>query len=151
MRKTTDLRLLIAGAALLCGVALAADAPPPGVVVVPVRQVVLADTIEGLGTVTANESVALTATVTETVSAIHFDDGDRVSKGQLLVELSSREEHAQLEEARATVGEAHRQYQRIQSLAAREPPPSPCSTNASGNGKPRAPVWPPSSHGWPTG
>lgn len=119
MRIATDVGLLFAGLALLCGVALAADAPPPGVVVVPVRQVVFADTIEGLGTVTANESVALTATVTETVSAIHFDDGDRVSKGQLLVELSSREEHAQLEEARATVGEAHRQYQRIKSLAAR--------------------------------
>jgi membrane fusion protein (multidrug efflux system) len=119
MRSATDLHLLLAGLALLCAVAQAAEPPPAGVIVAPVRQVQFADTIEALGTVAAVESVALTATVTETVGAIHFDDGDRVEKGQLLAELSSREEHAQLDEARATVSEALRQYQRFQSLAAR--------------------------------
>ncbi|EXI81059.1 MAG: Efflux pump periplasmic linker BepF [Candidatus Accumulibacter appositus] len=118
MRRNIDLHLLLAGLSLLCGTALAAD-PPPSVIVAPARQVQFADSIEALGTVAARESVALTATVTDTVSALHFDDGDRVSKGQLLAELSSREEHAQLEEARATVKEALRQYQRFQSLAAR--------------------------------
>ncbi|HRI92716.1 MAG TPA: biotin/lipoyl-binding protein [Accumulibacter sp.] len=118
MRSATDLPLLLAGLALLCAAALAAEPPPAGVIVAPVRQVQFADTIEALGTVAAVESVALTATVTETVGAIHFDDGDRVEKGQLLAELSSREEQAQLDEARATVSEALRQYQRFQSLAA---------------------------------
>lgn len=113
-----DLRLsclLPAALFLLCGVALAAD-PPPGVIVAPVRLVDFADRVEALGTLAANESVALTATVTETVSAIHFDDGDRVEHGQVLAEMTRREEHAQLEEARATVNEAWRQYQRIKSL-----------------------------------
>lgn len=119
MRTATDLRLLLAGIALLCGAADAADAPPAGVIVAPVRQVAFADTVEALGTVAANESVALTASVTETVSAIHFDDGDRVKKGQLLAELSSHEEHAQRDEARATLTEANRQYQRFKSLAAK--------------------------------
>ena len=59
----------------------------------------------------------MTATVTETISAIHFDDGDRVEKDQVLVEMTSREEHAQLEEASATANEAYRQYQRIKPLA----------------------------------
>ena len=42
-----------------------------------------------VGTLAADESVELTATVTETISAIHFDDGDRVEKDQVLVEMTS--------------------------------------------------------------
>jgi len=110
-------RLLCVTAVLFGGVALAAEPPPPGVIVAPVRLIDFADTLEALGTLLANESVELTATVTETISVIHFDDGDRVEKGQVLVEMTSQEEHAQLEEARATAGEAYRQYQRIKPLA----------------------------------
>jgi membrane fusion protein (multidrug efflux system) len=93
-----------------------AGQPATSVIVSPARLAEFADRIEALGTLTANESVALTASVTETVSAIHFDDGDRVEQGQVLVEMTSGEEHAQLEEARATVNEAYRQYQRVVSL-----------------------------------
>ena len=39
-----------------------------------------ADRAEALGTLKANESVSLTASVTETVFALHFDDGERVEK-----------------------------------------------------------------------
>lgn len=109
--------LLLAGAALLSAATLAADQPAPGVAVAPARLVEFADRIEAIGTLAANESVDLTATVTETISVIHFDDGDRVEKGQLLVEMTSSEEHAQLEEASATANEARRQYQRIKPLA----------------------------------
>jgi membrane fusion protein (multidrug efflux system) len=77
-----------------------------------------ADRVEALGTLKANESVTVTANVTETVSAIHFDDGQRVEKGQILVEMTSAEEHALLEEARARVAEAERQYDRVKSLVA---------------------------------
>jgi membrane fusion protein (multidrug efflux system) len=90
--------------------------PVTSVIVSPARLDQFTDRIEALGTLTANESVALTASVTETVSAIHFDDGDRVEQGQVLIEMTSGEEHAQLEEARATVNEAYRQYQRVLSL-----------------------------------
>ena len=110
--------LLFAGAALFSAVSLAAGPPAPGVIVAPARLVDFADRIEALGTLAANESVDLTATVTETISVIHFDDGDRVEKGQVLVEMTNREEHAQLEAASSTVKEAYRQYQRIKSLAA---------------------------------
>jgi membrane fusion protein (multidrug efflux system) len=41
-----------------------------------------------------------------------------VAAGKVLLEMTSAEEHAQLEEARATVGEAKRQYDRMRSLAA---------------------------------
>jgi membrane fusion protein, multidrug efflux system len=76
------------------------------------------DRVEALGTLRASESVTLSATLTETVSAIHFDDGDRVEAGQVLVEMTSAEEHALLVEAQSTLAEANRQYRRVESLAA---------------------------------
>lgn len=118
MNSMTEMRLLLAGAALLGAAAFAADPPPPGVVVALARVIEFSDRVEALGTLTANESVALTATVTETVSVLHFDDGDRVEQGQVLAEMTSREEHAQLEEANATANESRRQYQRVKSLEA---------------------------------
>jgi membrane fusion protein (multidrug efflux system) len=108
--------LLFFGLTLLCAWAQAADRPAPDVIVSVAGVDRFADRLEALGTLTANESVELTASVSETISAIHFDDGERVEKGQVLIEMTNREEHAQLEEARATVNEAKRQYQRIQSL-----------------------------------
>ncbi len=110
--------LLLFGLAWLAGWAQAATPPAPGIIVSEVRVDHFVDPLEALGTLTANESVELTATVSETIIAIHFDDGDRVEQGQILVEMTSREEHAQLEEARATVNEAQRQYERIKALEA---------------------------------
>jgi membrane fusion protein (multidrug efflux system) len=92
-------------------------APQTPVIVSEVASVPFEDRIEALGTLRANESVALTAAVTETINALYFDDGDRVDAGQLLAEMTSAEEHAQLKEARALVEEALSQYRRVQSLA----------------------------------
>jgi membrane fusion protein (multidrug efflux system) len=94
----------------------AAAAPLPAVIVAEARTDRFTDQVEALGTLRANESVSLTAVVTEVVTAIHFDDGNRVEAGKVLVEMTSAEEHALLEEAQATVAEAHRQYQRVKSL-----------------------------------
>lgn len=110
--------LLLFSLACPAGWAQAADMPAAGVIVSEVRSDHLVDPLEALGTLTANESVELTATVSETISSIHFDDGDRVERGQILVEMTSSEEHAQLEEARATVNEARRQHERIKALEA---------------------------------
>jgi membrane fusion protein (multidrug efflux system) len=92
--------------------------PPPAVIIAEARLESLEDRVEALGTLRANESVSLTASVTETVTGIHFDDGQRVKAGAILAEMTSAEEHAQLEEAQATVSEAKRQLERVQSLAA---------------------------------
>lgn len=86
------------------------------VIVAPARVERLDDRIEALGTLRSSESVQISSSITETVSAVYFDDGDRVPAGKPLVEMTSDEEHAQLEEARATVDEARRQYERVQSL-----------------------------------
>lgn len=109
---------ILAAALLACSaLAPAQPASPTGVIVAKARTERLTDRVEALGTLRARESVTVTASVTETVTAIGFDDGERVEAGQILVEMTSAEEHALLEEAKATVDEASRQYQRVKSLA----------------------------------
>jgi membrane fusion protein (multidrug efflux system) len=95
---------------------MAEEKPAPQVIVAPVKQIDFVDRIEALGTLKANESVLLTVNVTETVTAIHFDDGQRVERGKTLVEMTSSEEHAQLEEASANLEEAKRQFARVKQL-----------------------------------
>jgi membrane fusion protein, multidrug efflux system len=99
--------------------AAAAPAPPPPAVIVErVGQQRIADHLEALGTLQANETVRLTATVSETVSRVHFDDGQAVSAGDVLVELTDAEETALLAEAESLAEEAERQFQRIEKLVA---------------------------------
>lgn len=76
--------------------------------------------IEALGSLQANESVTLSATVTETIRAIHFKDGQVVHANEVLVEMTSNEEHALLEEARSEYNEAKRQFDRVKSLEAKQ-------------------------------
>jgi membrane fusion protein (multidrug efflux system) len=87
-------------------------APPAMVTTAVVAPVAWSDAIEALGTAQANESVTITAKVTETVDRVNFKDGDFAEAGQVLVDLSGRAEVAQLEEERAAFKEASQQYER---------------------------------------
>ncbi len=89
----------------------------PAVIVSEARLESFVDQVEALGTLRANESVVITSSVSDIVSAVHFDDGERVKTGQVLVELSSAEERAELLEAEATVAEARSQHERVLELA----------------------------------
>lgn len=89
---------------------------PASVVVAPVQKMPFSDSIEGLGTLRANESVTLTATVTKTITAVNFDDGQRVKAGTVLVEMNRNQEKAQLAQQRATLAETQRQLERIEPL-----------------------------------
>lgn len=86
------------------------------VVVAPVTETQWRRRIEALGTVKANESVELAAKVTERVERVHFDDGDLVKKGQLLVTLNHAEQDAKLTAAKANLVEQKREYSRIEGL-----------------------------------
>ncbi|TNE76602.1 MAG: efflux RND transporter periplasmic adaptor subunit [Gammaproteobacteria bacterium] len=102
---------------VLAALPLLTKAEPPVPVFVQAAAVEpFSEKIEALGTLRANEAVTLSATVTETITSIHFNDGQRVEAGKVLVEMTSAEEHAQLEQARSTLREAQRQYQRIKGL-----------------------------------
>jgi membrane fusion protein (multidrug efflux system) len=112
----------LAGSGLLagCGGDEGADsgpAPATTVVMASVSPVEWRDTIEALGTARANESVTLTAKVSETVRKVGFDSGDIVRAGDVIVDLSSGAQLAGLEEARAAYQEAERQLARGQELA----------------------------------
>jgi len=94
------------------------NAQSPPVIVAEARIEAFSDPVEALGTLKALESVNLTANVTETISALHFDDGQRVAAGDVLVEMTSTEEQALLEEGRVRVAEAERQFDRVKALVA---------------------------------
>ncbi|UUA74093.1 efflux RND transporter periplasmic adaptor subunit [Cellvibrio sp. QJXJ] len=79
----------------------------------------LTTTIEALGDLRANETITLTSNETKKITRINFDDGQRVEKGQILVEMTSREESALLEEARFNTDEAKKQLDRVRELAKR--------------------------------
>lgn len=81
-----------------------------------VREHPIADRVEALGTLVANESVTLSANITERVEKIYFEDGQTVEKGALLLEFRSSEEQALLDEVLSRKREAEKQYQRIQPL-----------------------------------
>jgi membrane fusion protein (multidrug efflux system) len=116
--------LPLAGAGLAgCGEAgpEAGETPPATVVVTSqLSPVEWRDTIEALGTARANESVTLTAKVSETVRKVAFDSGDVVQAGDVIVDLSSGAQLAGLEEARAAYREAERQLARSEELAQKQ-------------------------------
>ncbi len=89
---------------------------PQNVFVAPATEKTIFDTIEALGNLRANETVNLNALVTEKVTAIKFEDGQRVKAGDILVEMTSTEESALLAEEQSRVDEALRQVERLKPL-----------------------------------
>jgi membrane fusion protein (multidrug efflux system) len=72
--------------------------------------------IEAVGTARANESVDVTSKTSNTVTAIRFEEGDRVRKGEVLVELDGAEVRASLAEAEAALAESQNQFKRSRDL-----------------------------------
>ncbi|MCD9028865.1 efflux RND transporter periplasmic adaptor subunit [Luteimonas sp. BDR2-5] len=121
------LSLAIGALALLsaCGGGKPVGAPGAGASAVPVTTTVVAprewhDTIAALGTVNARESITVTAKVSETVERVHFDSGDDVAAGAVLVTLSGNQQQATLQAAEAAAADAEQQYRRGNELAAQQ-------------------------------
>ncbi len=87
--------------------------------VTPVSFSTFVQDVEGLGTARANESVTITAKLTDTVRRINFEDGQMVEAGTVLVELTNSEEQSLLDEARASLNDANAQLARINDLGSR--------------------------------
>lgn len=73
--------------------------------------------VRALGTLRAKESVDITASVAETVTELHFVDGQQAQQGQLLVTLKQDEEQASLREQEAVLAEQEREVRRLVDLA----------------------------------
>jgi membrane fusion protein (multidrug efflux system) len=129
MKKTTIIALLLLVLLLPGGLVLhthlnsapapavtVSPPPPTPVTIVEARPNPIEDRIEALGTIFANESAAITAAITEKVVAIHFEDGQAVKAGDLLVTLKQDEERAQRAAAMEQLAEHKRELKRLQTL-----------------------------------
>ncbi|HEX5421280.1 MAG TPA: efflux RND transporter periplasmic adaptor subunit [Gammaproteobacteria bacterium] len=92
----------------------------PLVVVAHVHKKKISDSVDAIGTAEANESVTLTAKVTDTISHINFNDGDYVKAGDVLVRLTNRQEEADLAEAQANLDDAKSSLTRVQDMWAKK-------------------------------
>lgn len=75
-----------------------------------------ADRIEAVGTSKANESVTITAVVSEQVQRVFFEEGSTVQAGDLLVQLEASEQEALLKEAQVDLDEQKRELERVRTL-----------------------------------
>lgn len=89
---------------------------PTPVIVAEVEKVAYYDTVESLGTLKANESVDLASSVTELVTAVYFEDNQRVTKGTVLVKMNIAEELAELTEQQSFLQESQLQINRLTPL-----------------------------------
>ncbi len=90
--------------------------PAPQVVAAQVAMHTFNDGLRAIGTAQARESIVLTPKVADTIRVIRFDSGDRVQRGQVLVEMSSVEQAADLAEVRAANEAAQEELRRTQEL-----------------------------------
>lgn len=74
------------------------------------------DEIQALGTARANESVEIISRISSLVTLISFEEGQRVEKGDLLIELENSEIRAGLAVAVAALSESRSIYNRSKSL-----------------------------------
>ena len=89
---------------------------PPLVVTETATVRPIADIVEAIGTTQANESVTVTAKVTDSIRHVRFDDGDFVQQGDVLVELTNEEQTALLQEEEAVRQDAQNRYDRLKNL-----------------------------------
>ena len=90
--------------------------PPPLVVAAPATVRSIADVVEAIGTTRANESVTITAKVTDSIRRVRFEDGDFANRGDILVELTNEEQTALLKEAEANLRDAETRHDRLADL-----------------------------------
>ncbi len=112
-----------AALALLASLIAAPDASaqnrqPPAVIVEPAHEADFTTNIEALGTLQPNERVELTVNAADRVTAIYFDDGDRVEEGKTLLALAQAEQRANVEAAEARLREAQSFVERLRPLVA---------------------------------
>jgi membrane fusion protein (multidrug efflux system) len=79
--------------------------------------------LTGIGTLSTPQGAILESEMAGVVDAIHFTNGQAVEAGQLLIELESSVEQAELESAKATVELAEIEFARAQKLVASEAAP----------------------------
>ena len=75
--------------------------------------------IQAVGSLRSNESVIMRPELIGRIAQINFDEGQRVKKGQLLIQLDSTVPRAELAQMQASLSLAKANYERAQELARR--------------------------------
>ena len=89
---------------------------PAAVTLAAVRSERVSQKLEALGNARANESVDISTKSSNVVTAVTFRDGERVKRGQVLVQLDNAQARADVAEAQAALTESESQYNRSREL-----------------------------------
>ena len=88
---------------------------PVSILVVQERQ--FSDEVSALGTLRAWESVDISASVSQIVTRVNFEDGQTVKQGKVLALLKQDAEQASLRELQASLKDSQREVRRLENLA----------------------------------
>ena len=106
----------VAGAGGPPGAGGGRSSAPASVTLAAVRSERISQKLEALGNARANESVDISTKISNIVTAVTFRDGERVKRGQLLVQLDSAQARADVAAAQAALTESESQYNRSREL-----------------------------------
>ena len=90
--------------------------PPEAVTTIVAQEVEWPETLSAIGSVAAVQGVSVSADLSGTVDRVAFDSGKAVRQGDVLVELDTRQERAQLAAAEAQRDLARTNFDRMQGL-----------------------------------
>lgn len=90
--------------------------PPEAVTTIVAEQIEWPETLSAIGSVAAVQGVMVSADLSGTVDRVAFDSGKAVRQGEVLVELDTRQERAQLAAAEAQRDLARTNFDRMQGL-----------------------------------
>ncbi len=93
-----------------------AERPPVAVETAVVEERDVTPTLETPGTLRANEDVILRPEISGRVTAIRFEEGQRVERGSVLVQLDDSLYRAEVDKARVNLDLARRNYDRARDL-----------------------------------
>tara|TARA_R110002110_G_C13470513_1_gene720827 strand:- start:68326 stop:69366 length:1041 start_codon:yes stop_codon:yes gene_type:complete len=91
--------------------------PPVPVTTYIVEPRQFSDQASALGSLRSWESVDISASVSQKIASINFEDGQQVAGGDVLARLKQDAEQATLRELQATLAEAKRELRRLENLA----------------------------------
>lgn len=90
--------------------------PPDAVTSLTVKEEIVAPVLEAVGSLSSPQGVMLSADLPGIVKSISFESGTTATNGQLLVQLDTRQEEAQLRTAKAKLDLARQNLERAQDL-----------------------------------
>lgn len=93
-------------------------ARPPAVEAAKVQVVSIADEAQAVGNLRSRQSVVIRPEVGGRITQLNFRDGDRVRKGQLLVQFDDQLQLAQVQQSQAELSIAQANHKRNQELVA---------------------------------